>query len=294
MELDKIITLTNAPVRLHFLAMERSLRKIGCDLPVWVIPYDESQFELPINCRWWEEKEVINWLNGAVPHRHPRHVMRKYQCLTSGGYQFVDSDVIFLHDPREALQSVSGFVTSCCHWHNPGHTVTPDSVQCFLKRTTTWQKAIFNTGQFACDRVLYSLDELRQTAEQESFRGTCLDSLFHEQMGINLLVHASGVPVTNLTLPPFEMESTWAGDYPDKYEKYWSSNSRKPYLIHWAGTKLHESRPIDRLFFEFLSSEEKKEYKLLSENRGNDSATGNLVGGLARKSKAALKAFLEA
>ena len=39
MKLEKIITLASAPVRLRLLAMVRSLRAVGCQLPVWVIPY---------------------------------------------------------------------------------------------------------------------------------------------------------------------------------------------------------------------------------------------------------------
>ena len=294
MEIEKVIALSNERVRLPFLAMERSLRAVGCDLPLWVIPYNEDRFDLPENCRWWEEREVIDWLDEAVRHRHPRHVMRKYQCITTGGYQFVDSDVIFLQNPREALKEVSGFVTSCCHWHNPGHTVTKESAEYFGRRTTTWQKSIFNTGQFACDRILYSAAELRRIAEQDCFRGTCLDTPFHEQMGINLLVHASGISVTSLTLPPFAMESTWAGDYSGSYESYWEVDKKKPYLIHWAGTKPNGTRPIDQLFFEFLSIEETEEYKTLLASRVKASQGGNWIRGFARKSKAALRAFLEA
>ena len=33
--------------------MERSLRAVGCDLPLLVIPYDEDLFELPPNAEWW-------------------------------------------------------------------------------------------------------------------------------------------------------------------------------------------------------------------------------------------------
>jgi hypothetical protein len=38
MKIDKIISMANQKVRLRFLAMERSLRATGCQLPLWVIP----------------------------------------------------------------------------------------------------------------------------------------------------------------------------------------------------------------------------------------------------------------
>jgi hypothetical protein len=47
MKIEKIITLANNKVRLRFLAMERSLRATGCQLPLLVIPYDDKLFELP-------------------------------------------------------------------------------------------------------------------------------------------------------------------------------------------------------------------------------------------------------
>src|SRR4051794_2008877 len=120
MQIDKIITLANSKVRLRFLALERSLRETGCKLPLWVIPYDDDRFELPENSIWWEVNEITNWLKSQGAHP----MMRKYQCLTVGNYQFVDSDVIFLVNPEHALRQVNGFVTSCGHWHDASHTYT--------------------------------------------------------------------------------------------------------------------------------------------------------------------------
>ena len=255
MVIDKIITLANSKVRLRFQAMERSLRDCGCTLPLLVIPYDETRFKLPNNSSWWEMDEISDWLK--TYDAHP--TMRKYQCLTVENYQFTDADVIFLKNPEIALKDVTGFVTSCGHWNNPGHTYTSESLELLKKKSTLWQKFIFNTGQFACDSSLFSIKELKKKADE--CKSTCLVFPYHEQPGINLLVNTSGIPIHNLTLPPFNMESTWAGDYEEENFKARWHQSNQPYLIHWAGCDMNTYRPIDELFYFYLTREEKKEWE---------------------------------
>lgn len=256
MKLQAIVTLANQTVRLRFLAMERSLRATGCDLPLQVIPFDGATFPLPPKATWWEMPEVTAWLaaHGASP------MMRKYQCLLIENYQFVDADVCFLRDPSEVLSSFAGFVTSCGHWHNPAETTTDESRGWLAARSTTWQKHVFNAGQFACDRALYTWEALKARAEAAEFQATCLRLPFHEQPGLNLLVNATGVPVHNLTLPPWNMQSSWAGDYSGDFRSYWRSLSVTPYLIHWAGVKMHVPRPINAVFLDFLTKAERVEW----------------------------------
>jgi hypothetical protein len=280
MKLERIITLANRSVRLRFAAMERSLRATGCRLPLGVIPYDEQRFELPPNAAWWELPDVLAWL--AAEKTHP--AMRKYQCLLAANYHYVDADVIFLRNPEEVLGPHAGFVTSCCHWRDGGHTTTEESQRVLTAKSTTWRKATFNSGQFACDRALYTFEELKRTAEK--FAATCLRLPYHEQPGLNLLVHEAGVEVTNLTLPPQAMESTWAGDYAGGYEEYWSDARRKPYLIHWAGTAMDAGRPIDKLFYNYLTAAEKKEWDA---GKLGKKASGAPLRGVARRMKRALK-----
>lgn len=254
MQLQSIITLASKPVEILFRAMERSLRATGCDLPLRVIPFSDDRFELPENSEWWEEPEFLNWIDRSG--RRP--VMRKYQALLASNYQFVDTDVIFLRNPAEVLAPHSGFITSCTHWHNPDQTVTDESRAILRNRTTTWQKQIFNTGQFASEEAIPSLEKLREIAEDPQYKNVILRDAFHEQPGINLLVALSAMPITNLTLPPHNMESTWAGDYLDEgYMHYWRDQTRKPYLIHWAGEKMQKEHAITELFFQHLSREEK-------------------------------------
>jgi hypothetical protein len=257
MQLERIVTLANESVRLRFLAMERSLRAVGCDLPLWVIPYDDGKrFALPRNAEWWEMPEMSGWLRGWQTHP----TMRKYQCLTIANYQFADSDLVFLRDPAQVLEGVDGFVTSCGHWHNPDETLTDESERIIRAKSTTWQKLVFNTGQFACDRALFTFDELKRRAESEKFRSTCLTLPFNEQPGVDLLVISTDVPIQNLTLPPYNMQSTWAGDYDGEYRSFWRTEQETPYLIHWAGLAMEKPRPIDELFFQYLSASERREW----------------------------------
>jgi hypothetical protein len=256
MKIDKVISMANKKVRLRFLAMERSLRATGCQLPLWVIPYDDDLFELPEGSTWWAIPDIIDWLK--TENAHP--VMRKYQCLTIGNYQFVDSDVCFLRNPETVLEPHVGFVASCGHWRDPSGTCTEISHQLMQSRDTMWQRDVFNTGQFACDRPLFTVESLKTTALQPEFIDTCLRFRFHEQPGINLFVWKSGIEIVNLTLPPIRMQSTWAGDYCGEYTQYWTEEQRKPYLIHWAGTRMDVSRPINQIFYDFLTQEEKAEW----------------------------------
>jgi hypothetical protein len=268
MKLEKIITLASGSVRLRFLAMERSLRAVGCNLPLLVIPYNNDRFELPPNSTWWEMPEVLTWLDSNHCHK----AYRKYQCLLTGNYQFVDTDVIFLRNPEVVLADQHGFITSCGHWRSPNQTFTFDSIKYIREhKTSLWEKFIFNTGQFACDSVLYDFNTLKKRCEDPVFAPTCLFFPHHEQPGINFLVNASNVRVHNITLPPEEMESTFAADYYETdgrpheidHEKLWSSNeAKKPYLIHWAGCRMYEGAKIDELFLQYLTRDEKKDWQL--------------------------------
>jgi hypothetical protein len=256
MRLEKIITLASPAVRLQFVVMERSLRATGCDLPLWVIPYDDQRFELPDGATWWVEPETLSWIDATASHAS----MRKYQCLTTGGYQFADADIVFLRDPTRVLAPYDGVVTACTEWNKPRWTYTAASRSYMAGRTSTWQRSVVNSGQFACDRALYDLDGLKAVARNPALADTCFRFPVHEQPGINLLLFDSLVPVTNLTLPPFSMQSTWAGDYPGDYLQLWRDEVRKPYLIHWAGRTLTQGTPIDELFYQYLTQAELAEW----------------------------------
>lgn len=291
MKLECIVTLANRPVRLRFLAMERSLRATGCDLPLKVIPYDDARFDLPARAEWWEIPELMAWLTRE--RAHP--MMRKYHCLTRANYQYVDADVCFLRDPARVLAPLDGFVTSCGHWHNPDEATTAESRAWLAARSTTWQKSVFNAGQFACDRALYDVAGLRARTESAEFAATCLRLPYHDQPGLNLLVNATAVPVRNLTLPPWDQQSTWAGDYPGDYRHYWKSEAETPYLLHWAGLPMHVQRPIDALFLDHLTTAEKAEWaqQVAADRRRREAARSSLRARLGRLRRGVRRLFAE-
>jgi len=182
------------------------------------------------------------------------------QCLTTANYQYIDSDAIFLRNPEDALAKTGGFVTSCGHWSHPDLTVTPQSQAILREKSTHWMQRVFNAGQFACDRALYTISELKKRCLDSRYANTCLQSKYYDQPGLNLLVNLTGVPIHNLTLPPIGMESTWAGDYLDEdFRTTWTSLERTPYLIHWAGRNGEVTRPIDRLFLDYLTATEQSQ-----------------------------------
>ena len=258
-QLKKIITLANPSVRHQLTGMVRSLRGVGCDLPVFVIPHDDAfeLFTLPEGCEWWIDESYFAWLREEKAH--PR--MRKYLCLMEENYHFVDCDLAFVKNPMGALLPMEGFVTTCNHWNRPGDTVTSHSLPFFQARATLWQKLVFNSGQFACDRPLYEMGRLKELMKDPLYTETLLRCPFHEQPGLNLLVLLSGVSVVNMTLPPSPMESTWAGDYPGDYRRTWTSDEKIPYLIHYAGCWLSKDWPISELFFKYYNPGELKEVR---------------------------------
>lgn len=258
MQLDRIFSLANAQVRLQFTAMERSLRAVGCDLPLHVIPYDDNLFDLPPNATWHVDASVFGWLK----HYGCHPTMRKYVCLLQSNYHFLDADIVLLKNPEDVVSCLSGLVASCTEWAKPQWTYTPSSASLFASRTSTWMREVFSTGQFAIDRQLYTAESLHNTATSPAFAEACIRYPHHEQPGINQLVLSTDIPRTNLTLPPHDMQSTWAGDYPGEYEHLWSDPAKKPYLIHWAGPEIIDiDRPINRLFYEYLTAVEFREWK---------------------------------
>ena len=254
MDVDRIITMASRGVRLQFLAFERSLRAVGCDLPLLVIPYDQDdKFDLPRNAEWWQKEEFGSWLKD---HRaHP--TMAKYVCLTEANYAYFDTDICFIEDCRTTLAQRTGFVVADTELIKYGEASTPESMEVLSRETSLWPLKLFNTGHFASDTPLYSLADLESTCEK--YKETCLLSPHHEQPGINLLAILSGVRFTNLCLPPHSMESTMAIDYAyrDDWEETWKEG--RPYFIHYAGGRAASQYPISRIFFDYLTESERME-----------------------------------
>ena len=248
MRIENAYTMANKKVRLQFLAMERSLRATGCDVPLIVFPYDENTFDLPKGSEWLHTP-LHKWLTEKKAHP----MCSKYYCLTQSSYMFTDTDIVYLRDPRETLSELEGFVVADTEWNKPRYTFTDDSAKFMMKQTSVWLQNVVNAGWFACGREIYTEEKLRQVLEDPEIAKTALHDT--DQTGLNLLLAMAGIKPCNLNLPPYPMEATWAGDYPSDYESLWREPQRKPIFIHWAGPVLDEDRAINELF---ISSSQKK------------------------------------
>lgn len=262
MNVQKVITLASRKVKLAFNVFERSLRRAGCDLPLLVIPYGDDLFELPSNSEWWDSPGFASWLRAHKAHP----MMAKYRCLTEANYVYFDTDICVVDDFRPVLSHHRNFVVADTEWNKPGWSTSPEATSILAEKTSLWMLKLFNAGHFACDQVLSSEKEIQSVSEKYS--DTCLTYPHHDQPGINLLVSLTDVEVTNLCMPPYRMESTMAVDYPGEWEGIWSRGHR-PYFIHYAGSGLGQNLPINRLYYDFMSQAERKEWDALEEERRN-------------------------
>jgi hypothetical protein len=262
MDIDRIITMASRGVRIPFLAFERSLRAVGCDLPLLVIPYSNDLFDLPPNAEWWQKEELTSWLKEGKAHP----AMAKYVCLTEANYAYFDTDVCLIEDFRTTLAHQTGFVVADTELVKYGEASTPELIEVMARETSLWKLRLFNTGHFACDAPLYSLADLKSTCEK--YRETCLIFPHHEQPGINLLVLVTGAAITNLCLAPHNMESTMAFDYDFRgdWEDVWKKG-RRPYFIHYAGGRAASEFPISRIFLDYLTEPERKEWMAAEEEK---------------------------
>jgi hypothetical protein len=254
MQVEQIVTLANKSTELEFRAMERSLRATGCTLPLQVIPYDESRFDLPTNANWLEDDRLFGWLAG----KKCNPAMRRYVVLTLSNYQVADTDIIFIANPEDALRGFDGFVVCCTEWRKADWTYVESSKRVFESGSSVWKSKVFNSGQFACSHQLYTDEELTAACEHSENRACCLEYPLHEQPGLNLLVALKSPKLTNLTLPPYSWPSSWAGDYEGDFRRLWDTQAAKPYLVHYAGRVLDWDLPINELFYDYLTRAERE------------------------------------
>ncbi len=100
-KIDKIVLLANKKAELQFQVFVRSLRDVGCNLPVWVIPFGKKDFEPPPGCQWIEDKDskLLAFLRQNAAHP----LYRKYMALLQNHCAYFDTDIILLREPQEWL-----------------------------------------------------------------------------------------------------------------------------------------------------------------------------------------------
>ena len=260
MKIERIVSFANAKVRLEFLAMERSLRATGCDLPLLVIPFDDNLFELPKNAEWWRDEVLFSALteNGAVPH------CRKFTAFLNSNSAFFDSDIIHLLNPVKWLDPLPQdvFVVADTEWSKARWTFTPETKALYQDKTTLWLLDNFNSGFFAFSKPPASTSDISRLMQHPNLANIAKGAspTRSEQEGANFLLHESGMDILNLCLPPHRMESTMACDYPDDYGPL-LRKANSPAFVHYAGVGRNRDRPVTQLIYEHLTKAETAEMR---------------------------------
>jgi hypothetical protein len=260
MELKRIVSLANAKVRLQFLAMERSLRATGCDLPLLVIPYDDTRFPLPENAQWIENEELF----ALIAETAALKMCRKYLAFTLDHSAYFDSDIIHIRDPRDWLEPLPDnlFVIADTEWSKARWTFTAETRVRYESKTTLWLLDNFNAGFFAHAKPAATIALIRKFLTDPLNRNLARGKVPSggEQESSNFLVHLGGLEVVNLCLPPFRMESTMACDYPEDFEPI-LRRANPPAFVHYAGSGRNLDAPVARLIFDHLTASEASEMK---------------------------------
>lgn len=272
MIIEQIITMANKGVRLDFIAMERSLRATGCDVPIKIIPFDNSRFELPANSTWIEDDDAAF---NAVKNSEAVAHCRKFAALTKKNAAFFDTDIIHLQNPVKWLQPYSPewFVVADTEWNKARWTFTSETKSVYEKQSTLWLLDQFNSGFFAFGDAVVTAEEIAAFLSAASFRKLWSGGgpTPGEQSAINWLVNQSQRTVTNLCLPPYRIESTMALDYPQDYRSVLTKANAAPF-IHYAGAGRNLDAPISELIFQHLNAEEAEEWKAEYWRKKNEKA----------------------
>ena len=260
MRIEKIILLADKGAELQLRVFVRSLRKVGCRLPVLVIPCGEK-FELPPDCSWLGDSKLLGFLKSSSAH--PLYC--KYAALLQSNCAYFDTDIILLREPREWLESAppDAFVVADTEWAKNQWTYSDESLQFLSSLSSCWPLFTFNSGFFAFENALYEEDELINIIQSPEYRATCLERKVSpiDQPAFNWLVLRKQRKIFNFNLPEQYMESTMIVDYGRSRPEAVLSRPSAPAFLHFAGPRFHEDLPLNELFTTFLTPSEAESWK---------------------------------
>lgn len=261
MTIGQILVLANKNAELQLRVLVRSLRNVGCDLPIWVIPCGAIDFKPPQGCTWIKDSKLLAFLRqqGA----HPLYC--KYETLLQRQFAYFDTDIVMLRDPREWLKAApsDAFVVADTEWAKNRWTFSPESRRFLTAISSRWPQLTFNSGFFAFEEPLYQEDELIETIQSPKMRGTCLDRKGSpiDQPALNWLVLLKQRKIFNFNLQEQGMESTMAGDYEESSDfDAILSGPLAPAFLHYAGPTFEEGHFLTKLFTSYLTAAEKREW----------------------------------
>lgn len=262
MRVDKIITIADRGAELQIRVFVRSLRKVGCALPVLVIPFGERNFELPPTCRWIEDSQLLRFLRQNAAHP----LYNKYSALLQNNCAYFDTDIILFREPRQWLETApsDAFAVADTEWAKNRWTYSADSLRFLSALSSCWPLFTFNSGFFAFEKPLYEEDELIDVIQSPEYRRTCLERRASpiDQPAINWLVLRKRPKIFNFNLPNQYMESTMAVDYGTSSPDTIVSRPAAPAFLHFAGPMFREDLPIVNLYTSFLTAPERQRWKI--------------------------------
>ncbi len=257
---EKIFILANKKAELQLKVFARSTRKVGSDLPLWVIPCGEKDFELPSGCRWIEDSKLLRFLRQNSAHP----LYGKYFVLLQSNCAYFDTDIILLREPRKWLEDApsDSFAVADTEWAKNRWTYSADSLRFLASLSSCWPLLTFNSGFFAFENPLYEEDELIEVIQSPEYRRTCLERKDSpvDQPAINWLVLRKQRKIFNFNLPEQYMESTMAVDYGSSPPETVTSRPSAPAFLHFAGPMFEENLPIVNLFTSFLTPPERQRW----------------------------------
>ena len=261
MRVDKIIALADKSAELQIRVLVRSLRNVGCELPVWVIPFRERDFELPSTCCWIEDSKILRFLRQNAAHP----LYNKYSALLQSNCAYFDTDIILLREPRKWLEAApsDAFAVADTEWAKNKWTFSPESRRFLSTLSSRWPLFTFNSGFFAFEESLYEEPELMREIQSPELRSTCLERKVSpvDQPAINWLVLRKQRNIFNFNLPPQSMESTMAGDYDESSDLgAVVSGPSAPAFLHFAGPLFQNGHCLTQLFTSYLTVGERREW----------------------------------
>jgi hypothetical protein len=261
MTIGKILVLANKNAELQLRVFLRSLRSVGCDLPVWIIPCGAADFELPTGCSWIKDSKLFSFLKEEAAH--PLYF--KYEALLQSQSAYFDTDIVVLRDPQEWLRGTppDSFAVADTEWARNRWTFSVESRRFLRTLSSRWPLLTFNSGFFAFETPLYEVEELMALIQSPGMRATCLDrkSSPVDQPAFNWLVLLKRRHIFNFNLPPQAMESTMVEDYEDPGDAAAVlSGPLAPAFLHFAGPAFEKSHFFTELFTSYLTAAEKREW----------------------------------
>ena len=242
-----------------------SIRRCGCNLPIHVIPFDDSPAVLD---RRWEgvvqlsladfSSEGMSFFN-ELKSRHNGcnpGLLRRFLAWFGDFDEFLysDNDVVALMNLEELFSWLENrdLVHADCEYTTGGKFNLRDPRKFEELMGPGSLEAAMTSGHFLCRRSpRHPADFLAGLSWMESHRDLLI---WQDQVLLHITLLLANWQVLNLCKPPHDWASSWAGDYSDMLElvRTLQVDRRRISHIHYSGGLGSGTRPIDELLWSNL------------------------------------------